>query len=409
MTEEDLLQINAKLTAAGQAPISMEQFNSLPPAAQASHTNLSQEGVSIGQAGFAGTPQPLTDEEHKNTKVNNVNPAKTFGKGDNQRQIYRASNVLDNHEGYQPKNIPQANTQQIQAGQIQNSLPDNQWEYLKQLKGGKAGAIGSAVGGIFSGIGAAAQGKTMSGDPFGAQGYSQLQHDQMQKQQGLNEQAEKMNMEETVKGNQLSRDERLQALGQDFQMQMQDQNFRNNIATLNQNFMNSKEFLDLTTEQQQVMKQFIADVDAGGIVRAYQKFKESGIPMRVMADYQARVGKGNRWFDDAVKILDSITGFSKKGLSSGGYTGQGDKYDPAGIVHKGEYVVPKEGVDQSTGLPKISWMDRITENYKKKLSEQPKEEPEKPKFVYPKWPLKKTEPRVLTRDDKLATLNKWRG
>lgn len=36
----------------------------------------------------------------------------------------------------------------------------------------------------------------------------------------------------------------------------------------------------------------------------------------------------------------------------GGYTGQGNKYEPAGIVHKGEYVIPKENVNQSTGLPK---------------------------------------------------------
>lgn len=43
-----------------------------------------------------------------------------------------------------------------------------------------------------------------------------------------------------------------------------------------------------------------------------------------------------------------------KGFASGGYTGRGGKYQPAGIVHKGEYVVPKHQVDQSTGLPKAS-------------------------------------------------------
>ena len=36
---------------------------------------------------------------------------------------------------------------------------------------------------------------------------------------------------------------------------------------------------------------------------------------------------------------------------SGGYTGSGGKYEPAGIVHRGEYVVPKEQVNQTTGLP----------------------------------------------------------
>lgn len=41
-------------------------------------------------------------------------------------------------------------------------------------------------------------------------------------------------------------------------------------------------------------------------------------------------------------------------FATGGYTGRGGKYEPAGIVHKGEYVLPKEQVDQATGLPKVS-------------------------------------------------------
>src|SRR5690606_33883393 len=38
-------------------------------------------------------------------------------------------------------------------------------------------------------------------------------------------------------------------------------------------------------------------------------------------------------------------------FASGGYTGRGGKYEPAGIVHRGEYVIPKQYVNQSTGLP----------------------------------------------------------
>ncbi|MFC8008932.1 hypothetical protein [Streptomyces cinereoruber] len=40
------------------------------------------------------------------------------------------------------------------------------------------------------------------------------------------------------------------------------------------------------------------------------------------------------------------------GFASGGFTGHGGTYEPAGIVHKGEYVFPKSQVDQSTGMPK---------------------------------------------------------
>lgn len=43
------------------------------------------------------------------------------------------------------------------------------------------------------------------------------------------------------------------------------------------------------------------------------------------------------------------------GFAAGGYTGDGSKYEPAGIVHKGEYVMPKEvvqrvGADNLAGL-----------------------------------------------------------
>lgn len=40
------------------------------------------------------------------------------------------------------------------------------------------------------------------------------------------------------------------------------------------------------------------------------------------------------------------------GFSSGGYTGAGGKYEYAGPVHRGEFVVDRDNVDQSTGLPK---------------------------------------------------------
>jgi tape measure domain-containing protein len=48
------------------------------------------------------------------------------------------------------------------------------------------------------------------------------------------------------------------------------------------------------------------------------------------------------------KVKDVIPGFA-----SGGYTGAGGVNEVAGIVHRGEYVVPQSMVDQSTGLPKM--------------------------------------------------------
>lgn len=48
-----------------------------------------------------------------------------------------------------------------------------------------------------------------------------------------------------------------------------------------------------------------------------------------------------------------------RGYASGGYTGAGGKYEPAGVVHRGEYVIPKQDVNQSTGLPYADALGRL--------------------------------------------------
>lgn len=47
------------------------------------------------------------------------------------------------------------------------------------------------------------------------------------------------------------------------------------------------------------------------------------------------------------------------GYSAGGYTGPGDWLQPAGIVHRGEYVIPKKHVNQATGLPDPSYVANL--------------------------------------------------
>jgi len=46
-------------------------------------------------------------------------------------------------------------------------------------------------------------------------------------------------------------------------------------------------------------------------------------------------------------------------FASGGYTGAGGKYEPAGVVHRGEYVVPKNMVNQSSGLPNPGFLAQM--------------------------------------------------
>lgn len=69
-------------------------------------------------------------------------------------------------------------------------------------------------------------------------------------------------------------------------------------------------------------------------------------------------GKSGDPYSTAARIAAAVAavaaGFSfvqnlvqaSKGFSEGGYTGDGGKHDPAGIVHKGEYVMPKDKTAQ---------------------------------------------------------------
>ena len=50
--------------------------------------------------------------------------------------------------------------------------------------------------------------------------------------------------------------------------------------------------------------------------------------------------------------------FSGKGFSTGGYTGSGGKYDPAGLVHKDEFVIRKESTSQQGAKEFLSYFNR---------------------------------------------------
>jgi len=48
-----------------------------------------------------------------------------------------------------------------------------------------------------------------------------------------------------------------------------------------------------------------------------------------------------------------------RSFSGGGFTGRGGMMQPAGVVHKGEYVVPQKYVNQSTGLPDANFLSQL--------------------------------------------------
>lgn len=55
--------------------------------------------------------------------------------------------------------------------------------------------------------------------------------------------------------------------------------------------------------------------------------------------YAERIGKSMALMAQGMGLITKI---SSVGFASGGYTGDGGKYSPAGIVHRGEYVITKE-------------------------------------------------------------------
>jgi len=104
----------------------------------------------------------------------------------------------------------------------------------------------------------------------------------------------------------------------------------------------------------------LANIPLGDSKGARQKALEARIiALEAWIKQLARAGNAAGAISAAEQI-ESIRRLLLSGnYATGGYTGRGGKYEPAGIVHRGEYVVPKQGVDQSTGLPKLSYMNSL--------------------------------------------------
>lgn len=75
-----------------------------------------------------------------------------------------------------------------------------------------------------------------------------------------------------------------------------------------------------------------------------------GTPGGAQASSGGSGASGGGWFKKALGIGRSFFGFSE-----GGYTSPGGKKEPAGIVHKGEYVLPQEAVARF-GLARLEAM-----------------------------------------------------
>ena len=65
-----------------------------------------------------------------------------------------------------------------------------------------------------------------------------------------------------------------------------------------------------------------------------------------------------------VANMTSVGGKKKKsGYSEGGFTSPGDKTEVAGVVHRGEYVIPQEGLSNRSVLPFIGAIEQARKNH----------------------------------------------
>jgi hypothetical protein len=218
-------------------------------------------------------------------------------------------------EGYTQKKIQDPKKEKIKAGQLDNDLP-GWWDYMKQTHGGEVGAISriaddavrdlgsrlsrgaaGATGGKYGN--ANAQGRE---DAFGMKSYGELQNNFIKDQQEINKEEVLMNMKEDSFWNVHKRDLQKMGISQEQAKELQ--------AIANQHGH------DMATMQM------------------------------AMTEKLTKWGLGAGMINSLLNILGII-------LSEGGYTGRGGKHEPAGTVHKGEYVIPKKNVDQRTGLPKL--------------------------------------------------------
>lgn len=95
----------------------------------------------------------------------------------------------------------------------------------------------------------------------------------------------------------------------------------------------------------------IPDIVVNTVVKSPSTSNWQKLQQDILSGGQTQINLGKTWsafWSNFTKLWTLNQGF---GYSEGGYTGAGGKYEPAGIVHKGEYVVPKEQVNQSTGMP----------------------------------------------------------
>lgn len=149
----------------------------------------------------------------------------------------------------------------------------------------------------------------------------------------------------------------------------------------------SAAFDDFRTVIERIPRNLTISVNADPALRAIDEFNaamrsaraSAETPVRMSADY-GKIARGAKLVaemqglqmalpltnykparDGYISRINQISAMLSSGnYWDGGFTGRGGKYDIAGAVHKGEYVIPAKDVNQSTGLPYADALNRLS-------------------------------------------------
>ncbi|WP_256142400.1 phage tail protein, partial [Klebsiella variicola] len=105
-------------------------------------------------------------------------------------------------------------------------------------------------------------------------------------------------------------------------------------------------------EQSAIYKVAFAASKAFAIADSMVKIQQAIASGAVSAPYPANIIAMASIAAQTASIVSNIQAVSGVGFASGGYTGPGGKYQPAGIVHKGEYVFDQASTNR-IGVPQL--------------------------------------------------------
>ena len=100
---------------------------------------------------------------------------------------------------------------------------------------------------------------------------------------------------------------------------------------------------DMAGEQSSAYKAMFA-IEKGFAIAQSALAIQTGISKAVALGFPQNIPVIAQTVMEGAKIASAIKSITDTGFSGGGYTGHGGKYDPAGIVHKGEGVLTQEEI-----------------------------------------------------------------